>query len=194
MAHRQGGQEDGHSSALVSSSETSDSISAGVKHGTRYRLAAQLVAAGDDFYVQTDSGQRAFKIDGVAIRTRDMLRFSDLHGNVLCEIRPRLASVREAIHVTDAGGERIVSVRRHMVTPVRDRFTIDVVGGPTLDVTGNVVAHEFEVVGPSGRVATVSKRWFRARGSYGVEIAPGQTDVQILAAIVAMDQMIGDLL
>jgi uncharacterized protein YxjI len=48
------------------------------------------------------------------------------------------------------------------------------------------VDHEFRI----GNVATVSKKWFRVRDSYGVEIAPGQNDVLILAATVCIDQMV----
>jgi uncharacterized protein YxjI len=35
----------------------------------------------------------------------------------------------------------------------------------------------------------VSKRWFRARDTYGVEVAPGQDDVLILAITAVIDTM-----
>jgi uncharacterized protein YxjI len=38
-------------------------------------------------------------------------------------------------------------------------------------------------------VATVSKRWFRLRDSYGVEIASGQDNALILAITVVIDMM-----
>lgn len=156
----------------------------------RYRLFDQLVAVGEDFYVQTDDGKRAYKINGNAIRTRDTLRFEDLSGRMLCEFRPRLAGVRDAIFVTGASGERLVTVRRQQVSALRDLFTVQLGGSPAMVIIGDVAAHEFEVSGHDGPVALVSKRWFRARGSYGVEIAPWQDEVYLLAAMVALDQMI----
>lgn len=36
-----------------------------------------------------------------------------------------------------------------------------------------------------GRVTEVSKRWFRVRDSYGVEMEPGQDDIVVLVATVA---------
>jgi uncharacterized protein YxjI len=39
------------------------------------------------------------------------------------------------------------------------------------------------------RIAEVSKKWFRVRDTYGVEIDPGQNDIVILAATVAVDMM-----
>ena len=50
---------------------------------------------------------------------------------------------------------------------------------------GNVVDHEFKVERGGHRVAEASKRWFRVRDSYGVEIAPAQDDPLLLAVIVA---------
>ena len=38
-------------------------------------------------------------------------------------------------------------------------------------------------------MAEVSKKWFRVRDTYGVEVAPGQNDIVILAATVAIDIM-----
>jgi uncharacterized protein YxjI len=38
-------------------------------------------------------------------------------------------------------------------------------------------------------VAEVSKRWFRIRDTYGIEIAPGEDDALILALTVCIDQM-----
>ena len=41
------------------------------------------------------------------------------------------------------------------------------------------------------KVAEVSKKWFRVRDTYGVEIEPGQDDILILAVTVCIDQMAG---
>ena len=42
------------------------------------------------------------------------------------------------------------------------------------------------------KIAEVSKRWFRVRDTYGVEIAPGQDDVLVLAVTAAIDAMTSD--
>jgi uncharacterized protein YxjI len=39
------------------------------------------------------------------------------------------------------------------------------------------------------RVAEVSKRWFRVRDTYGVEVAPGENDILILATTAVIDTM-----
>ena len=64
--------------------------------------------------------------------------------------------------------------------------------GGEYEVKGNIVDHEYTFKRDGRDVAEVSKRWFRVRDTYGVEIEPGENDVLILAATVAVDQMTHD--
>ena len=45
---------------------------------------------------------------------------------------------------------------------------------------GNVVDHEYEIERDGDTVATISKKWFRVRESYGVDVAPGEDAPLIL--------------
>ena len=54
---------------------------------------------------------------------------------------------------------------------------------------GNILDHEYEIKEGRHKVAQVSKKWFRVRDTYGVEIEPGREDVVILAVTVALDNM-----
>ena len=58
-----------------------------------------------------------------------------------------------------------------------------------MEAKGNIVDHEYEVERNGGKIAEVSKRWFRVRDTYGIEIAPDQDDALILAVSVCIDQM-----
>ena len=157
--------------------------------GNRYRMVEKLVSIGDDFFIQNDHGQRVFKVDGKALRLRDTLIFRDMQGNEICKIQQRIARIRDSMEIEGPDGRRLAMVHKAMITPLRDRYVVKVEGGPDLDVQGNILAHEYRI----GDVATVSKKWFRVRDSYGVEIAPGQNDVLILAATVCIDQMSHDV-
>ena len=54
---------------------------------------------------------------------------------------------------------------------------------------GNVVDHEYEIERDGDTVATVSKKWFRVRESYGVDVAAGEDTALILAITVAIDSL-----
>ena len=157
--------------------------------GNRYRMVEKLVSFGDDFFIENDQGQRVFKVDGKALRMRDTLVFRDMQGNEVCKIQERVARVRDSMEIEGPDGGQLAMVHKAMITPLRERFAVKVGDGPDLEIQGNILAHEYRI----GNVATVSKKWFRVRDSYGVEIAPGQNDVLILAATVCIDQMAHDV-
>jgi len=151
-------------------------------------MVEKLASFGDDFFIENDQGQRAFKVDGKALRMRDTLVFRDTQGNEVCKIQERIARLRDSMEIEGPDGRRVAMVHKAMITPLRERYTVKIADGPDLEIQGNLLDHEYRI----GNVATVSKKWFRVRDSYGVEIAPGQNDVLLLAATVCIDQMAHD--
>ena len=93
------------------------------------------------------------------------------------------------MEVEDAHGKQVAMVKKKIVSPVRDRFTVQIKNGPDLEVKGNILDHQYTIGEGRNKVAEVSKKWFRVRDSYGVEIDPGQDDIVILAVTVCLDQM-----
>ncbi|MGH3505590.1 MAG: LURP-one-related/scramblase family protein [Nocardioidaceae bacterium] len=87
------------------------------------------------------------------------------------------------------GRNRMAMVKKSLISPLRDRWTVEIEGGPDLDIKGNIVDHEYTFTDGRTPVATVSKRWFRVADTYGVEVEPGQNPVVVLAATVALDMM-----
>jgi uncharacterized protein YxjI len=161
----------------------------GTRLGTRYRMVQRMVAIGGDFFIQNDRGVRAFHVDGKARRVRQKLIFRDMQGNELCKIQERMLWVKDSMEIEGPRGERLAMVKQAIVTPLRERFTVSVAGGPDMDASGNILDHGYTIEQGGRSVATVSKRWFRSRDSYGVEIAPGQNDVLILAIVTCIDQL-----
>jgi uncharacterized protein YxjI len=156
---------------------------------TRYQMRQKLVAFGDDFYIKNEAGQNVFKVDGKVLRVRDKLVFKDMQGKKLCQLQERMVTVKDTMAIEDGQGKEVARVKKALITPVRDRWTVKIRNGPDLDVQGNILDHEYEIKDGRRKVAQVSKKWFRVRDTYGVEVAPDQEDVLILAATVALDQM-----
>jgi uncharacterized protein YxjI len=160
-------------------------------HGdaTRYKMRQKLFAIGDDYWIEDGHGQRVFKIDGKALRIRQTLLFEDRKGTPLCEIQEQMLHVRDTMDIEDTNGHKLAAVKKALVNPMRDHWTIQRTGKPDLHVRGNIMDHEYKIHQDQDVVAEVSKRWFRVSDTYGVEIAPAQNDVLILAATVVLDEM-----
>jgi len=123
------------------------------------------------------------------LRLRQTLLFEDAHGGELCKIQERVARVKDSMEIEDASGRRIAMVKKALITPVRERWTVNMEGGPDMEIQGNLLDHEYTFELGRDKIAEVSKRWFRIADTYGVEIQPGQNDVVILAATAAIDSM-----
>jgi uncharacterized protein YxjI len=152
-------------------------------------MCEQLLTIGDDYWIEDESGGRAFKVDGKAVRIRDTFVLRDGSGHEVAKIQERKVRVRDSMKIERSGGD--VTVHKALVG-IRDRFKIDVDGGPDMSAHGNLVDHEYEIERGGGTVATVSKKWFRVRETYGVEVLPGQDDALILAIVVCIDAMTRD--
>src|SRR5215218_7130680 len=99
-----------------------------------YRMRQRLVSIGDDFWIETDDGQRAYKVDGKALRLRKTLKFEDPGGRELARIQERVARVRDSMEIEDADGNRLAIVKKALISPLRDRWTVTLGGGADLDI------------------------------------------------------------
>lgn len=154
----------------------------------RYQMREKLIDLGDDFWVETADGHRAFKVDGKALRLRKTLNLEDLQGHVLCRIQGRPLRLRKTMAI-ERDGKTIATVRKALVHVLHDRYSIDLVAGADMEAHGNIFDHEYKISQDGQQVAEVSRKWLRVRGTYSVEVAPGQDDTLILAIAVCLDQM-----
>ena len=125
-----------------------------------YKMRQRLVSIGDDFWIEDDSGARVYKVDGKALRLRKTLILEDTEGNKLAKIQSKVLRIKDAMEVEDADGNRLAMVKKALISPLRERWSVDVEDGPDLDIKGNIVDHEYTFTDGRTTVATVSKQWF----------------------------------
>jgi uncharacterized protein YxjI len=147
-----------------------------------------MFSIGDDYWIETEDGTKAFKVNGKALRIRDTLVFESPEGEELFKIQEKKLRIRDTMKI-ERHGDTVATVKKALITPLRDRFAIELEDGGELSAKGNIVDHEYEIERDGTKVAEVSKRWFRIRDTYGIEIAPGENDALILAATVCIDEM-----
>ena len=159
---------------------------------TRYKIRQKMFSIGDDFWIENQEGKRVFKVDGKALRLRKTLIFEDMNGNKLFQIQERWLPIRETMAIDGPDGEQIAVVKKALIAPLRDRWSVNVKNGPDLDVQGNILDHEYTIKRGWNKIAEVSKRWLSLTDTYGVEIDDGQNDILILAVAIAIDMMAHD--
>ncbi|MGA7758723.1 MAG: LURP-one-related family protein [Ilumatobacteraceae bacterium] len=155
----------------------------------RYRMQTDLLSIGDDYWIENSDGDRAYKVNGKVARLRNEWVLEDRHRERVAVIREHKLSVRDEIKI-DLGG-RTAKVKKSLVG-LRDRFHIDVEHGDDMKAHGNILDHEYEIECDGDRVAQVSKKWFRVRDSYGIEIYDTSSVPLILAIAVAVEELARD--
>src|SRR5512132_1868576 len=154
----------------------------------KYQMRETMFAIGDDYWIETDGGQPAFKVDGKALRIRKMLILETPDGDEVLTIQKKMLSIHDTMEI-QRDGMTVATVKKALLTPLRDRFSIEVDAGADMEAKGNIVDHEYKIERGGDKVAEVSKRWFGIRDTYGIDIAGAQDDPLILAITVCIDQM-----
>ncbi len=154
----------------------------------RYQMREKMFAIGDDAWIEDSNGNRAFKADGKALRARSTFVLEDASGNEVASIQEKMLHIKDTMEI-ERGGRTLATVKKALVSPLRDRYEVKVEGGADWDVQGNLTAHEYEITSGRDKVAEVSMKWFRVRDSYGIEVTPGQDVGLVLAVVVALDEM-----
>ncbi|HWB56655.1 MAG TPA: LURP-one-related family protein [Gaiellaceae bacterium] len=154
----------------------------------KYRMCEQMLAIGDDYWIETADGRPAFKVDGKALRIRKTLVLETPDGDAVLTIRKRMLSIRNEMEI-ERDGKTLATVTKALVAPLHDRFSIEIENDGDMEARGDISDHEYEIDRGGHKVAEVSKRWFRMRDVYGIDIAEAQDDALILAVTVCVGQM-----
>ena len=154
-----------------------------------FRMREKVFAVGDDYWVEDEAGQRAFKVNGKALRLRKTFVLEDPAGAELAKIREKKLSVRDTMVVAMAGHDVVV---RKRLFGIRDRYVAEVDGGGEYTAKGNFVDHEYDIELDGNKVANVSKKWFRVRDTYGVEVLGEQDLALVLSITVCIDHLSHD--
>jgi len=154
-------------------------------------MREDLISIGDDYWIENESNVKVFRVNGKALHLRDTWKLEDAKGNTVAEIQEKKLSVRDKIKI-DLDGGRSATVKKALVG-IRDRFHIEIDGGPDMKAHGNIVYHEYEIERDGDKIAEVSKKWFRVRDTYGVDVYDETETVLILAITVAVDSLSHDV-
>jgi uncharacterized protein YxjI len=158
----------------------------------RYKMREQIFAIGDDFWIETQKGRRAYKVDGKALHLRNTLLLEDPHGRELYHIQSKVLAIKDTMAVSSPRGRDEATIKHALISPLRDKMTANMAEGPDIEIKGNLLNHEYVMERRGKRICEVSKRWIAIRDTYTVEIDAGEDDALILALTVVVEQMCQD--
>ena len=151
-----------------------------------YVIRERMFRLGEDSDITDEAGQPVLHVDGKVLSLHNRLILREPAGREVGQVHRKLAALRPTYEIT-IDGKDVAEVRRHLLAPFGERFTIDVHGAGGMEIRGDLLSHEFTIERGGHIVAAITKRWLTATTSYAVDIAPGEDDLLILASILALD-------
>ncbi|WP_406200816.1 LURP-one-related family protein [Kitasatospora sp. NBC_01560] len=156
----------------------------------RYLVREKLFAIGDDYWIEDDRGEKAFLVDGKVLRLRDTFELKDANGRVVAVVKEKAFTVRDAMRIENADGDTVATVREKLFTPFRDKYLVELAGGGELKIHGDLIDKDYRIENGHGdELARISRKWFRIRDTYGVEIADGADTGLLLAVAACVDHL-----
>ena len=149
----------------------------------RFLVRDRILGIGDDYWIEDDRGNKAFLVDGKAMRLRDTFELKDPQGRTLLDIRRKMFAVRDTM-VIERDGEELATIRHKRLSLLRNHYRVTLADGIELDVSGKILDREFVVEYDGQPLARVSRRWLRLRETYGVEIEREDADAALLIAVM----------
>ncbi|HYN28693.1 MAG TPA: hypothetical protein VES95_02305 [Dermatophilaceae bacterium] len=68
----------------------------GAENAEVFLMRERLVDIGDDFWIETTGGRRAYKVNGKAVRVRDTLDLETVDGATVAQIQERKLRIRDS--------------------------------------------------------------------------------------------------
>jgi uncharacterized protein YxjI len=153
----------------------------------KFLMRERMFSIGDDFWIEDESGQRVFLVDGRALRLRQTFELKGPDGQVLAVIRKKMISIRDTM-VVERDGDTVAKVHKKMFSPLHHKMIIELADGDEWTATGDLIDKNYTIEGDRGVVAETSRKWFRIRESYGIEVAHPDVPL-VLAVAVAVDEL-----
>jgi uncharacterized protein YxjI len=155
----------------------------------RYMVRERLFSIKEDFWITDEHDNRVFFVEAKFLSLHHTLKLEDASKHKLAEIKQRLVTFTDAMEV-EHDGRAVATVHRAVFSPLHHRAKIDLHdGGGHWEAVGNIIDKDFEIKEGHRTVARISRKWFRMRDTYGVDVHPGENDALIIAIAVCLDKI-----
>lgn len=108
----------------------------------RYQMKEKLISIGGDSWIENESGDKVYQIDGKAMRIRETFILKDTSVNDVAKIQERKLSIQGKVKIEF--GESTATAHKALVG-LHYRFNFDLDNGPDIKAHGNFVDHEYEI-------------------------------------------------
>ena len=152
----------------------------------KYAIKKRFFALGNDYDILDEDGQKVFFVNGKVFSIGNKLQFEDMNGEVLFRIRQKVLSWG-ATYLIEQNEQVVATLHKKMFTFFSCQYHLQDTDEATLEIRGDFFEHEYLFLLDGHEVASVSKKWFSFKNTYGVDIDAQMNPLLVLATVIVVD-------
>lgn len=145
-------------------------------------MKQKVFSWGDRFTVWDENGNDRYYVRGEVFSLGKKLHLTDTAGAEVAFIQQKAFSFKPRFYVYMNGALRAEIVKDF--TFFTQRYRVE---GMDWEVNGNLGAHDYEISGARGTVASIHKQWFTWGDCYEICISENENEQLVLAVVLAID-------
>jgi len=153
----------------------------------KYVMKQTWFSLGDDLVIGDERGRDAYRIDGASFAFGRNLTFYDRRDSELAYVSRKTTSSGKTTYEIYHGDDLQAVIRRDAVAMPRCRFSVETPCPDDLHAEGDLAGREYTFTREGKPVGRVSKQFFHARDTYGVDVGRGEDDLLLLASAMVID-------
>ena len=157
----------------------------------RYLVRDRMLAFHEEAWVETEHGQKLFRVDRKLMRLRTTFHIVDAQGEQVATIVKKALTLHHTILVKQ-NGEAVGRVSKRRFRIFGDRFKVTLRDGRRLRISGNLWDREFDITDHGTTLARISRRWFSIRDAYAVDVMYEPDGLLLIILAVCVDHIIED--
>lgn len=152
----------------------------------KYVIREKIFTLTNKFHIKDINGVNRYRVVGRFFTLGNKLNIYDEFGNNLIYIRQKIFRLLAEYHIYS--NSKKLAVLKKNISILRPRITIDSIYGD-LQIDGDILRHEFNIIRDNRSIARVSKRWISISDSYVVDIDQFENQEFILSLVIVLDQI-----
>ncbi|MCC5789483.1 MAG: LURP-one-related family protein [Opitutales bacterium] len=154
-----------------------------------FKVREKLFSLRNEFVITDGQDNPMFKVIGKFFSWTNKMSFQNLEGEELALLQKVPFTFFATRYQILTKGTLYAEIQKHF-TILKSRFTITEGDRSTLTLKGSLFSHEFQFFREGKPIASISKKRFSWRDSYGVDIPDGEDVLLILCSCIVIDQIL----
>ncbi len=151
----------------------------------KFYIKQQFLSFVDKFSIYDEHENEAYWVEGDFFTIGKKLDLFDKDNNHKAHIHQKVLSLMPRYFI-EVNGKDVAEVIKHY-TLFKHKYYIN---GFDWEITGDFLAHEYEIYRDDYTIATISKEWFTFGDAYAVDIVDGVDPVSVLSVVLIIDAII----